>query len=952
MADYKIQIGTELDTKGIDTGINKYHQKKTIEFKSQLDTSGIDKKLASYKAKKPIEVNAKLNTTGLAKKIGEYKPKTPIKLDAKLDTKNINAAISNYKAKKAIELNVKLNHSAISQQIKNYKAKNSITLNTKLDNSEITRQIKSYKAKTPINLNVKLTTKDIDEKIRAYKAKTPIKLDVKINKGTINEQIKGFVPKSTIQLKAALQKGAIAEEIRNFKPSTPIRVALELDKTDIDNKISVYKSKPPVEIPAKLKLNVNDINSQLQKYKLTVPIKLNVKRLDTKALEEKIKNYNAKSAIKVGVQLDSKSINEQIAKFPKATAPINVGINLDESSINADIALFKPKATLGIQPDLILEDVDDQIRAYVPKAKIKVNVELNNADIQNLTTKNTDRAYNTVSGGSYVSNAIQELKEVDITIKTTKNQITNLGKALKAVGFNNSSVKSITNDFKELGVTVTKVTSKLNSDGSVRLTVKGLDQFKDAVTYVNNIGSDGKLGTWSETVSRDVNKVTENFNRLKSLAKDIGNLKIDIFKSDDANEVKRMTDELNRLQKEYNELFAGTQGGLNGNQINQLNNIAKQADDALSKLKKEYAETRAELAKEIKTNISTGSLQREINDVNESFKLLRIENQSVKDDIARLQTLFGNMDSSNDIESVTSDYQEFLQLLDKVKNSVAELQRTQSNSGEMLDLKKASAMEKLNNLFEEGSQAAKKFGTRAKELARELNACGDANVGNVTKKIANLGEEVKRSGLQTKTLTTRLKEQLSRYSQYLSIASVFMYATQAARSMFEQVKLIDSAMTELKKVTDETDATYNNFLNNAASKAKEIGTTIDGLVSSTADFARLGYGFEDAQALAEVANIYAVVGDEIEGVEGATESLISTLAAFKDEAGGISDADFAMNIIDIFNELGNKFAISSGGLGEALERSASSLEAANNTIHESAALITAANEVVVLCHAA
>jgi hypothetical protein len=42
----------------------------------------------------------------------------------------------------------------------------------------------------------------------------------------------------------------------------------------------------------------------------------------------------------------------------------------------------------------------------------------------------------------------------------------------------------------------------------------------------------------------------------------------------------------------------------------------------------------------------------------------------------------------------------------------------------------------------------------------------------------------------------------------------------------------------------------------------------------------------------------------------------------------------------------NKFAISSGGLGEALERSASSLAAANNTLHESAALITAANEVV------
>ena len=42
----------------------------------------------------------------------------------------------------------------------------------------------------------------------------------------------------------------------------------------------------------------------------------------------------------------------------------------------------------------------------------------------------------------------------------------------------------------------------------------------------------------------------------------------------------------------------------------------------------------------------------------------------------------------------------------------------------------------------------------------------------------------------------------------------------------------------------------------------------------------------------------------------------------------------------------NNFAISSGGIGEAMERSASSLMAANNTIDESIALITAANTVV------
>lgn len=951
MSDYRIQIGTELNTKGIDTTLKKY-QGKLIEIKSKLNTSGIDKKLASYKAKKPIEVNAKLNTTGLAKKIGEYKPKTPIKLNAKLDTKNINAVISNYKAKKAIELNVKLNHSAISQQIKNYKAKNSITLNTKLNNSEITRQIKSYKAKTPINLSVKLTTKDIDEKIRTYKAKTSIKLDAKINKESINEQIKTFKPRSTIYLKAKLKKGEIAEEIRNYKPGTPVAITADFKvgrTQDVDTKITSYKN-TPVDVPVRLmpaKTGFSDkITNKPVKISTTID-KNNIK----KDIETAISGYTPTARMPVNIKLTMpKNINSQVTGLGKPTESINVGIELDKDKINADIALFKPTATLGIQPDLILENVDDQIRAYIPKAKIRVNAELNNSDIQALTAKNTDSAYNTVSGGSYIPNATQNLKEVDITIKATKNQITNLGKALKAVGFNNSSVKSITNDFKELGVTVTKVTSKLNSDGSVRLTVKGLDQFKDAVTYVNNIGSDGKLGAWSETVSRDANRVTENFNRLKSIAKDIGNLKIDIFKSDDVNEVKRMTDELNRLQKEYNELFAGTQGGLNGNQINQLNNIANNAESALSKLKKKYAETRAELAKGIKSNFS--GYDAEVQILVEKFGMLSAEMPNVEVAISGVKQALADMRAAAKAGDDNALIEAEQRYQDELKETTALLKQNQSierqgDYNETFATKKEAAQIKLNGLFEKGSQAAKKYGAEVKRLNEELNNAGSLSAQKIIEqKIANLDKKIKAEGLQRKTWNTRLKEQLSKYTQYLSIASVFIYGIQTLRSMFEQVKAVDTAMIELKKVTDETSASYDIFLKNAATRAKEIGTTIDGLVTSTADFARLGYGFKDAQGLAEVANIYAVVGDEIENVEDASQSLISTMAAFKDETNGLSDSDFALSIVDKFNEVSNNFSISSGGIGEALTRSASSLAAANNTLDESIALITAANTVV------
>lgn len=77
----------------------------------------------------------------------------------------------------------------------------------------------------------------------------------------------------------------------------------------------------------------------------------------------------------------------------------------------------------------------------------------------------------------------------------------------------------------------------------------------------------------------------------------------------------------------------------------------------------------------------------------------------------------------------------------------------------------------------------------------------------------------------------------------------------------------------------------------------------------------------------------------LDSVEESTNSIISTMKAF-----GIESSD-TMSIIDKFNEVGNNFAITSAGIGEALQRSASALHEAGNTIDESVALVTAANSV-------
>ncbi len=200
--------------------------------------------------------------------------------------------------------------------------------------------------------------------------------------------------------------------------------------------------------------------------------------------------------------------------------------------------------------------------------------------------------------------------------------------------------------------------------------------------------------------------------------------------------------------------------------------------------------------------------------------------------------------------------------------------------------------------------------------------------------------QIRFAGEATKTMSDQFGSLVSKFGSWLTVSQVVMTAIRHIKQMVNNVIELDTAMTELKKVTNESDTAYNRFLTTAVSRAKELGTALTDVVSATADFARLGYGIEDASKLADAAIIYKNVGDGIEDISQASESIISTMQAFGIEASN------AMTIVDKFNEVGNHFAISSTGIGEALLNSASALNAAGSTLDESIALITAANEVI------
>lgn len=224
-------------------------------------------------------------------------------------------------------------------------------------------------------------------------------------------------------------------------------------------------------------------------------------------------------------------------------------------------------------------------------------------------------------------------------------------------------------------------------------------------------------------------------------------------------------------------------------------------------------------------------------------------------------------------------------------------------------------------------------------LATATKECS-GDIDKLRMEEAQLEAQSERLGLTTETLAGKFSRLFKEHFQTAFVMAGIHLVQQGFQQVYQNVSDVDAAMTELKKVTDETDATYSSFMQTAIQQSRDLASSISDTVNATADFARLGYTLDEATDLSKAAITYQHVGDGISDISEATESIISTMKAFNIEAKD------SMSIVDRFNKVGNEFAISSSGIGEALQRSASALHTAGNDINESIGMIVAANDVV------
>lgn len=320
-----------------------------------------------------------------------------------------------------------------------------------------------------------------------------------------------------------------------------------------------------------------------------------------------------------------------------------------------------------------------------------------------------------------------------------------------------------------------------------------------------------------------------------------------------------------------------------------------------------------------------------------NFKQLKIDQQA--------------LGASTTDEELIANYEKFSTTLEKVNSQMKVLSNEQNSA--LNSSKLSSNFDKLQYSLESflnsNPKAVKNMGNEFDDLKVKIaNAAKSADATqykNLSSEFGTLKKKAEAFGNVGETMFSKLGKNAKQFLNYLGSATIIMTAINSIRTVVKNVTDVNTAMTELYKVTDNTKGEYASFFKDATVSAQKYGAKLTDIINSTADWARLGYSLQDSKGLANIATMYKNVGDI--DISTATSDLVTALKGFSGELDGAFDTstEKAEHVADVYNELGNNYAITSAQIGTGISNAASALSTANNTLEQSAAMVTAVTEV-------
>lgn len=158
----------------------------------------------------------------------------------------------------------------------------------------------------------------------------------------------------------------------------------------------------------------------------------------------------------------------------------------------------------------------------------------------------------------------------------------------------------------------------------------------------------------------------------------------------------------------------------------------------------------------------------------------------------------------------------------------------------------------------------------------------EANVAKAAGGVKTFRQETQAAGMAKKSFGDTIMATSRKLSSYLVSMFGFQRVIFMFRNMVQYVRDIDRAMVALRRVTDETAASYDRFLRNAYERSRRLGGSIADMIEASAAFARVGYTMEQAELLGDAATLLfniSNVGSESLPMEKGVQGIISVMKA-------------------------------------------------------------------------
>lgn len=612
-------------------------------------------------------------------------------------------------------------------------------------------------------------------------------------------------------------------------------------------------------------------------------------------------------------------------------------------NMNAKIAAYKnfitemremSKQQFG--KDYLYSDIEKSYYSAVSGAQRSLNNVIKSESTSNNSIENLFGKTDLSEVISQLTIIVNKLDE----ISTSANNFTNIFKNGLDVNTSIREVIDLTNRVKELETELTKIknvtpASETNiSSGSTQ--VSNLDKveakikeiFTDAYELKQVLDSlhNGEefYFTWVKN-GKDTN-IEERIYKLREVLEEYGytikNYKADSEAWSTSGTISLLETENNALEQNTQKVKENTQAKEQNANAN-LNKYNKRLDSYNGKVDKYQA-----------------TIDR-FNDGGWTSKTYLKNVQAVRDAVKQYATLLNNIKTNQNGIATDEDIQNLDKYEKKIKDTIATVTNMSASEKGYNFVSGQKELDKIHKLLNENSKMSSEAKAKIKAYYREIES------GNPTMsldkihaeimKIYNAEIEAGRAGRSLKDIfqTSRLHQMVAQVAGMFSFYDLINLGRQFASTVTD----INTQITGLAKVSEQSSKQIYADFDSYADIAKEVRGTISDTIAATADWSKNGYSIPDTKQLAEVSQLYKNVGDGID-IDAANESLISTLKGFQLEA------DQAEHIVDVFNEVSNNEAISSGGIGEALQRSAASFNAASTSLEKSVSLVTATNSVL------